>query len=141
MFILPCLEMSATKKPKKSGVAKHSFKPSSSVEFISSNVGEPPENLAFQGEVAHRAFDIHDFHAIEEKWQGVWEKAKAFEAKPDKRKKFFFTTPYPYISGSLHLGHGRAAIESDIYCRYMRMNGYNVLYPLSFHITGTPVLE
>ena len=152
--------MSATKKPKKSGVAKHSFKPSSSVEFISSNVGEPPENrtihsavapraskarallpnLAFQGEVAHRAFDIHDFHAIEEKWQCVWEKAKAFEAKPDKRKKFFFTTPYPYISGSLHLGHGRAAIESDIYCRYMRMNGYNVLYPLSFHITGTPVL-
>src|SRR3989344_2845116 len=84
---------------------------------------------------------IINFSAIEKKWQRIWGQKKVFEAKLDrKRKKFFFTTPYPYISGSLHLGHGRAAIESDIYCRYMRMNGYNVLYPLSFHITGTPVL-
>src|SRR3989338_6950803 len=81
-----------------------------------------------------------NFAAIEKKWQAAWEKAKVFEAKPDQRKKLFFTTPYPYISGSLHLGHGRAGIESDMYCRYMRMDGYNVLYPLAFHITGTPVL-
>ena len=82
-----------------------------------------------------------DFSEIEKKWQDKWEKKKAFEAEPSgKKEKFFFTTPYPYISGSLHLGHGRVATESDIYCRYKRMAGFNVLFPMAFHITGTPVL-
>ena len=82
-----------------------------------------------------------DFSAVERKWQEKWEEGKVFESEVDsKKKKFFFTTPYPYISGSLHLGHGRAVTESDIYCRYMRMKGFNVLYPMGFHITGTPVL-
>jgi leucyl-tRNA synthetase len=84
---------------------------------------------------------IIDFNKLEDKWQKKWDKEKAFEASVDKKKKkFFFTTPYPYISGSLHLGHGRAVTESDIYCRYLRMKGFNVLYPMAFHITGTPVL-
>ncbi|MCK4531313.1 MAG: leucine--tRNA ligase [Candidatus Aenigmarchaeota archaeon] len=82
-----------------------------------------------------------DLRKIERKWQERWKKKKVFEPKVDKKgKKFFFTTPYPYISGSLHIGHGRAVTESDIYVRYMRMKGLNVLYPLAFHITGTPVL-
>jgi len=81
-----------------------------------------------------------DFSKIEKKWQKKWEKEKVFEVVPDKRDKFFFSTPYPYISGSLHLGHGRAVIEGDILCRYKRMTGFNVLYPMAFHITGTPVL-
>ena len=82
-----------------------------------------------------------DFKKIEKKWQERWKRSKVFEPKiDDKKKKFFFTTPYPYISGSLHIGHGRAVTESDIYVRYMRMKGYNVLYPLAFHITGTPIL-
>lgn len=82
-----------------------------------------------------------DVKKIESKWQNRWKRARAFEPEVDrKRKKFFFTTPYPYISGSLHIGHGRAVTESDIYVRYKRMKGFNVLYPLAFHITGTPVL-
>mgnify|MGYP001579045131 CR=1 FL=1 len=82
-----------------------------------------------------------DFSKIEKKWQRQWEKEGIFETDIDsKRKKFFFTTPYPYISGSLHIGHGRAVIESDIYTRYKRMKGFNVLYPMAFHISGTPVL-
>jgi len=82
-----------------------------------------------------------DFAGIEKKWQKEWEDKKIFEANPDiKKEKFFFTTPYPYISGSLHLGHGRVAAESDIYCRYKRMAGFNVLFPMASHITGTPVL-
>ncbi len=82
-----------------------------------------------------------DFNAIEKKWQKKWEKEKVFEVRADEKKeKFFFTTPYPYISGSLHVGHGRAVIESDVYCRYKKMKGFNVLYPMAFHITGTPVL-
>lgn len=82
-----------------------------------------------------------NFAKIEKKWQERWEKNKAFEAEiNEKKEKFFFTTPYPYISGSLHIGQGRAATESDIYCRYLRMKGYNVLYPMAFHISGMPVL-
>ncbi len=82
-----------------------------------------------------------DFHKIEKKWQAQWKTSKAFEPKVDKKKKkLFYTTPYPYISGSLHIGHGRAVTESDIYCRYKRMEGFNVLFPMAFHITGTPVL-
>ena len=82
-----------------------------------------------------------DLRKIEEKWMHKWQKSKIFEAKIDKnKKKFFFSTPYPYISGSLHLGHGRAVAESDIYCRYKRMSGDNVLFSLGFHISGTPVL-
>ncbi|HLD05126.1 MAG TPA: leucine--tRNA ligase [Candidatus Nanoarchaeia archaeon] len=82
-----------------------------------------------------------DVKAVAEKWQKKWAEAKAFEPQIDKsKKKFFFTTPYPYISGSLHIGHGRAVVESDIYVRFLRMKGFNVLYPLAFHITGTPIL-
>ena len=82
-----------------------------------------------------------DIAKIEEKWEKKWEDAKIFEAKINpKKKKFFFTMPYPYISGSLHLGHARAAAESDILCRFKRMMGFNVLFPMAFHITGTPVL-
>lgn len=81
-----------------------------------------------------------DFKEISQKWQKKWEENKTFEPKIEKRPKFFFTTPYPYISGSLHIGHGRAVAESDIYVRYKRMKGLNTLFPLAFHITGTPVL-
>ena len=82
-----------------------------------------------------------NFKQIEKKWQKEWAEKKAFEAETDKKKKkFFFTTPYPYISGSLHIGQGRAITESDIYCRFMRMNGFNVLFPMAFHISGMPVL-
>lgn len=82
----------------------------------------------------------YDFSKIEKKWQDAWDKSKVFQAEPNKEKKFFITTPYPYISGSLHIGHGRAVTETDVFSRFKRMNGFNVLYPLSFHITGTPVL-
>src|SRR3989344_8371829 len=83
----------------------------------------------------------YDFRIVESKWQRKWQENKVFEAEADKKKeKFFISTPYPYISGSLHIGHGRAVTESDIYSRFLRMNGKNVLFPLSFHITGTPVI-
>ena len=78
---------------------------------------------------------------IEKKWQDKWEEAKIFEANPDiSRSKIFFTSPYPYASGTLHIGHGRSFVNGDIFARYYRAKGYNVLYPMAFHITGTPVL-
>lgn len=82
-----------------------------------------------------------DFKAIQEKWQKKWKQEKIFEAERDTKKdKFFINTPYPYISGSLHIGHARAVTEVDVYSRFMRMRGKNVLFPMAFHISGTPVL-
>jgi leucyl-tRNA synthetase len=78
---------------------------------------------------------------IEKKWQDKWEKTKIFDADPDeKREKIFITSPYPYASGPTHIGHGRSFVNGDIFARYYRAKGYNVLYPMAFHITGTPVL-
>jgi len=78
--------------------------------------------------------------AIEAKWQKKWEEAKIFDADPDPNKeKFFLTVPYPYTSGALHIGHGRTYAIGDIIARFKRMQGYNVLWPMAFHITGTPI--
>ena len=78
---------------------------------------------------------------IEKKWQDRWANEKIFEATPDQeKKKVFMTSPYPYPTGPLHIGHGRSFINGDIFARYYRAKGYNVLYPMAFHITGTPVL-
>ncbi|MFZ3077008.1 MAG: leucine--tRNA ligase [Candidatus Aenigmatarchaeota archaeon] len=82
-----------------------------------------------------------DFKKIEKKWQKKWEEAKTFEAEPDgKREKFFIAVPYPYVSGPLHIGHGRSFTCGDIFARFKRLKGFNVLFPIAFHITGTPVL-
>ncbi len=80
-----------------------------------------------------------NFSEIDKKWQKEWEKAKVFEATPDKRKKFFINFPYPYVNGYLHLGHAFSSTRVDVVARYKRMNGYNVLFPQGWHCTGTPV--
>jgi leucyl-tRNA synthetase len=78
---------------------------------------------------------------IEEKWQKRWEEAKIFEANPDpSRPKFYITVAYPYPNSPQHIGHARTYTLADAYARYMRMKGYNVLLPMAFHYTGTPVL-
>ncbi len=77
---------------------------------------------------------------IEQKWQRKWEEAKIFEADPDpNRKKFFVTFPYPYMNGPLHVGHGFTASRVDVYARFKRMQGYNVLFPWAWHWTGQPL--
>jgi leucyl-tRNA synthetase len=81
-----------------------------------------------------------DWPAIDKKWQGEWAKAKIFEADPDpKRRKCFVTYPFPYMSGPLHVGSGFTAARIDAYARYMRMRGFNVLFPWSWHWTGKTV--
>jgi len=82
-------------------------------------------------------FDPHD---IDEKWQRKWSEAKIFEPEPDDRKKFFITIPYPYLNGNLHAGHTRTFTIGDVIARYKRMLGYNVLFPMGFHATGTPIV-
>jgi leucyl-tRNA synthetase len=81
-----------------------------------------------------------DWKQIDKKWQGEWAKAKIFESDPDpKRPKCFVTYPFPYMSGPLHVGNGFTAARIDVYARYMRMRGYNVLYPWAWHWTGKTV--
>jgi leucyl-tRNA synthetase len=74
---------------------------------------------------------------IERKWQKKWENKKIFEADPDeKQKKCFVTFPYSYANGPLHVGHGFTATRVDVYARFRRMQGYNVLFPWAWHWTG-----
>jgi leucyl-tRNA synthetase len=78
---------------------------------------------------------------IEEKWQKKWQEARIFETNPDPAKpKYFITVAYPYPNSPQHIGHGRTYTLADVHARYMRMRGYNVLLPMAFHYTGTPVL-
>ena len=78
---------------------------------------------------------------IEEKWQKRWEKKKVFEADVNKKKKkFFITFPYPYVNGAPHIGHTYSFFRADVYARFKRLQGYNVLFPQGFHATGEPIL-
>ena len=70
---------------------------------------------------------------IEAKWQQKWEKEKIFEVEKDpKKKKWYVLEMYPYPSGKLHMGHLRNYTIGDSYARFMRMSGYNVLYPMGY---------
>jgi leucyl-tRNA synthetase len=84
---------------------------------------------------------MYNAREIEKKWQHRWQEEKIFEANCDlKKAKKFITIPYPYASGPQHIGHGRSYANGDIFTRYYRAKGFNVLLPMAFHITGTPVL-
>ena len=82
-----------------------------------------------------------DWKSLEDKWTKKWEEQKLFQADPDpSRKKYFVTVAYPYPNSPQHIGHGRTYTLADAHARYMRMKGYNVLFPMGFHYTGTPIL-
>jgi leucyl-tRNA synthetase len=82
------------------------------------------------------------FNSIAEKWQTFWEENKVFQidAGNDRSKKKFITVPFPYTNSPMHIGHGRTYISADVYARYLRMKGFNVLFPFAFQFTGTPIL-
>src|SRR5437899_8674410 len=87
-----------------------------------------------------RARGNPDWRKLESKWQKKWAEAKIFETdpKPD-RPKFFVTVAYPYVNSPQHIGHGRTYTMGDVDARYHRMRGYNTLFPIAFHYTGTPI--
>ncbi len=81
-----------------------------------------------------------EFREIESKWQERWERDRIFHADISNKPKFFITIPYPYLNGNLHAGHTRTFTIGDALARYKRMLGYNVLFPMGFHVTGTPII-
>ncbi len=71
----------------------------------------------------------------------AWKQHHVFEPKEIAEKdKFYLTVPYPYPTGPLHVGHARTYITGDVTARFARVQGKNVLWPMAFHVTGTPVL-
>ena len=77
---------------------------------------------------------------IESKWRAKWQENKDFETDPSDRPKKFITVAYPYPNSPQHIGHGRTYTLADVHARFYRMRGYNVLFPMGFHYTGTPIL-
>ena len=77
---------------------------------------------------------------LEKKWQKKWQEAKLFESNPDNREKMYVTVAFPYPSGAMHVGHGRTYTVPDVYARFKRMQGFNVLFPMAWHVTGAPVV-
>lgn len=86
---------------------------------------------------------MSEFSNIEKKWQDYWDTHKTFKAKEDLNKKpYYILVEFPYPSGAgLHVGHVRSYTAQDAMARMMRMQGYNVLYPMGFDAFGAPAEE
>lgn len=82
----------------------------------------------------------YDFKEIEAKWQKYWAENQTFKAENNSDKeKFYVLDMFPYPSGAgLHVGHPLGYIASDIYARYKRHQGYNVLHPMGYDSFGLP---
>jgi leucyl-tRNA synthetase len=83
------------------------------------------------------------FTPIEQKWQAYWEQHKTFRVLEDpsvpRKKRVYVLDMFPYPSSAgLHVGHPEGYTATDIYCRYLRMNGYHVLHPMGFDSFGLP---
>ncbi|MFB6079677.1 MAG: leucine--tRNA ligase [Haloferacaceae archaeon] len=84
----------------------------------------------------------YDPQALEERWRERWRESGRYEADPSDvdEEPTFLTVPYPYPSGGMHIGHARTYTVPDVYARYRRQQGDVVLFPIAWHVTGTPII-
>ncbi|MFH1784006.1 MAG: leucine--tRNA ligase [bacterium] len=82
---------------------------------------------------------FYNFKTTEKKWQKFWQDELLFKSSEDnKKQKYYLLEMFPYPSGKLHMGHARNYVIGDTYARFLRMNGYNILYPMGYDALGLP---
>ena len=85
----------------------------------------------------HKKFDNKE---IESRWQEIWKESGIYDVgeRDTLKEKEYILVEWPYPSGNLHIGHWQAFAVPDIYARFRRMNGVQVLYPMGFDAFGLP---
>ena len=88
----------------------------------------------------NRNYEKYNHEKIERKWQRYWSAKKIYKTKEGgKKPKCYVLDMFPYPSGEgLHVGHPRGYIATDVYSRFKRMNGFNILHPMGFDSFGLP---
>mgnify|MGYP001392981718 CR=1 FL=1 len=81
-----------------------------------------------------------DWNSLQQKWQRKWQDAKLGVAKVSSKPKFYMIFAYPGISGFLHVGHMRGFSYTDAICRFERLNGKEVLFPVGTHASGNQAI-
>jgi leucyl-tRNA synthetase len=102
----------------------------------------PQYNVNWGSRFSEVSETIRWIKEISERWQKAWESSRVYDADPDeKRSKYFVTAAFPYPNSPVHIGNARSYLLADIVARHRRTKGDNVLYPMGFHYTGTPILS